>query len=195
MLAAFAGSPYAGKHGQVDVPALARTVEREDDHVTAIELARWIRDRRDGLRIVDVRTTAEFDAWHLPAAERIPLASLATTPFRRSDTIVLYSEGGAHAAQGWVFLRALGYSQVYFLRGGLNEWLDEVMNPTIRTSASATERAAFDSVAALSRYFGGVPQVADSTGVRRGTGGADARPAPRGASTAAAVLRQRRRSC
>jgi 3-mercaptopyruvate sulfurtransferase SseA len=42
---------------------------------------------------------------------------------------VLVSDGGAHAAQGWVFLRALGIAHVYFLRGGLGEWLDDVMNP------------------------------------------------------------------
>ncbi|MGZ3672512.1 MAG: leucyl aminopeptidase, partial [Bdellovibrionota bacterium] len=29
---------------------------------------------------------------------------------------VVYTEGGAHAAQAWVLLRALGYRQVYFLR-------------------------------------------------------------------------------
>src|SRR4051812_23683324 len=129
--AAFAGTPDRARNARLDVESLARAVEHEDDHVTAIELAEWIRDRHPGLRVVDIRSSGEFDALHIPTAERIALSDLAKTPFRRDETIVLYSEGGAHAGQGWVFLRALGYTQVYFLRGGLREWLDEVMTPTI----------------------------------------------------------------
>ncbi|MGE5750212.1 MAG: hypothetical protein ACM31F_09650, partial [Gemmatimonas sp.] len=43
-LAVFAGSPRRSRTS-LDVTSLARAVENEDDHVTAVELARWIRDR------------------------------------------------------------------------------------------------------------------------------------------------------
>jgi rhodanese-related sulfurtransferase len=162
--AAFAGTPDRARNARLDVESLARAVEHEDDHVTAIELAEWIRDRRPGLRVVDIRSSGEFDALHIPTAERFPLSDLAKTPFRRDETIVLYSEGGAHAGQGWVFLRALGYTQVYFLRGGLREWLDEVMSPVIAPTATDSARKAFGRVSELSRYFGGSPQVGPSTG-------------------------------
>jgi rhodanese-related sulfurtransferase len=161
--AAIAGSPIATSNGRIDVSALARTVDREDDHVTSVELARWIKDRKENLRIVDIRDSAAFADYHIPGAERIDLTELVKTPFRKSETIVLYSGGGAHAAQGWVFLRALGYTQVYFLRGGLAEWLDDVMNPTIASNASDSARDEFAKVAAISRYFGGVPKVGDSS--------------------------------
>jgi rhodanese-related sulfurtransferase/uncharacterized membrane protein YedE/YeeE len=141
-LAAFAGSPYTQK---LDVRQLAGEVTREEDHVTATELATWIHDRKPGLRIIDLRSEAEFDQYHIPTAESVPLDALLTkTQFAKSETIVLVSDGGAHAAQGWVFLRALGHEHVHFLRGGLGEWLDEIMNPAKPT--------------ALTRYFGGVPR-------------------------------------
>jgi rhodanese-related sulfurtransferase len=162
--AAFAGTPNRARNARVDVESLSRAVEHEDDHVTAIELAEWIRDRRPGLRVVDIRSSDEFDALHIPTAERIPLSDLSKTQFRRDETIVLYSEGGAHAGQGWVFLRALGYTQVYFLRGGLREWLDEVMSPVIAPTATDSARKAFTRVSDLSRYFGGSPRVGLPTG-------------------------------
>lgn len=192
LLAPFAGSPYAARHGRIDVDALARAVEREDDHVTAVELARWIRERRAGLRVVDVRTAPDFDEYHLPGAERIPLAALSKTPFRRDETIVLYSDGGAHAAQGWVLLRALGLTRVFFLRGGLSEWLDDVMNPVLAADAAPAERARFDSVAEVSRYFGGVPRKGETGDGRPETGGR-----PEGASKlrAAVLQRVRKRGC
>jgi hypothetical protein len=73
---------------------------------------------------------------------------------------VLYSDGGAHAAQGWVFLRALGLRRVYFLRGGLYEWLDDVINPTLAANPTDSARAAWATVTSVSRYFGGVPRTA-----------------------------------
>jgi len=155
--AVLAGSPYAAGRGRIDVQALARTSEREDDHVTAVELARWIRERRPAVRVVDVRTRKEFDEYHIPTAEWIPLDSLARARFDANETIVLYSEGGGHAAQAWVFLRALGYPRVFYLRSGLYEWLDDVMSPAVPAIPSPADSA----VAALSRYFGGVPHVGE----------------------------------
>lgn len=204
MIAAFAGSPYVAQHGHIDVDALARAVQHEDDHVTAIELAGWIKERRPGLRVIDVRSQAEYDAFHVPTAERIPLDSLSSTSFRPADTIVLYSEGGPHAAQAWVFLRALGYDKVYFLRGGLYEWLDQVMNPARQAGAPPKDSAAFDSVAALSRYFGGVPRVGvtslsdEAITLPLKAADGSAVTGPRAAdpqSTSALVVKIRRRGC
>jgi rhodanese-related sulfurtransferase len=161
--AAFAGSPVATSNARIDVAILARTVDREDDHVTSVELARWIKDKKENLRIIDIRDSVDFADYHIPGAERIDLTDLVKTPFRKNETIVLYSGGGAHAAQGWVFLRALGYTQVYFLRGGLAEWLDDVMNPTISSNASDSARGEFTKTAEISRYFGGVPRVGESS--------------------------------
>jgi rhodanese-related sulfurtransferase len=201
LLAPFAGSPYASSHGRIDVASLARMVAREEDHVTALELAQWIKDRRPGLRIIDVRSTEEYGAYHVPRAEHVALDSLATAPFRSDETVVLYSEGGAHAAQGWVFLRALGYQKVFFLRGGVYEWLEQVMNPTLGDTTPAA-RDAFAHAAILSRYFGGVPR-SDLVPSRREeaiaipTGDSlhrSAVPLP-ARSTDARILQVRRRGC
>lgn len=170
MLAALAGNPSAqrtgasvwegtdegGRHSTeavhrgdgVDLRQLAAEVAGERDHVTAIELAQWIKDRKPGLRVLDLRTPEEFDEYHVPGARKMPLEELVSKRFAPDETIVLVSGGGAHAAQGWVLLRASGHERVYFLRGGIGEWVDDVMNPV----------GASPDVAALSRYFGGVPR-------------------------------------
>jgi rhodanese-related sulfurtransferase/uncharacterized membrane protein YedE/YeeE len=192
-LAVFAGSPYRAAHATVDVQRLASAVAHEEDHVTAIELAEWIRGRKAGLRIVDLRTAAEFETYHLPRAERIALESLATAPLRATDTIVLISGGGAHAAQAWVLLQALGFKQVYFLRGGLQEWIDDVMNPTILATAPPRAMAEFKRVGEISRYFGGVPRIVDKLEPRPSViDESGDRPASSTTDAAAAI---RRRGC
>jgi rhodanese-related sulfurtransferase len=191
--AALAGSPYAAHHGRIDVEAMSRAVAREEDHVTAVELAEWIKERRSGLRVIDVRTREEYNSFHVPTAERIAVDSLAAADLRPSDVIVLFSEGGAHAAQAWVFLRALGYPHVYFLRGGLYEWLEQIMSPALAANATSKDSAEFARTSAISRYFGGVPRaggaVPDDAMPVPGKGGAST------SSTQAAVARIRRRGC
>ena len=191
--AAVGGSPYAAERGQINVNELAKLVAHEDDHVTAVELARWIKERKPRLRVIDIRSQNDFDSYHVPTAERIPLDSLASTGFRPEETVVLYSEGGPHAAQAWVFLRSLGLKNVYFLRGGLYEWIESVMNPTLPIGASAADTLAYNTAAPLSRYFGGMPR----SGVTREIDEAIALPRRSGDSTSTAKLtaKIRRRGC
>jgi rhodanese-related sulfurtransferase len=189
--AALAGSPYIAHHGRIDVEAMSRAIAREEDHVTAVELAEWIKERRSGLRVIDVRTREEYNSFHVPTAERIAIDSLAAANLRPSDVIVLYSEGGAHAAQAWVFLRALGYRHVYFLRGGLYEWLEQIMSPALVANATSKDSAEFARTSAISRYFGGVPRAGGAV-----PDDAMSPPGKAGASgTQAAVARIRRRGC
>ena len=129
----FAAAPANPQPPTANFELLAAQVAREEDHVTALELAAWIKDRKPGLRVLDLRTPAEFKAARIPGAERLALESIAKTPFRSDETLVLISDGGAHAAQAWVFLRALGHRHVYFLRGGMGEWNDEVLNAKAST--------------------------------------------------------------
>jgi rhodanese-related sulfurtransferase len=160
-LAMIAGEPTRSSSGRVDVTALARIVEREEDHIDAIELARLIRDRAPGLRLIDLRSAEAFREYAIPGAVRMSLTDLTTQRFEPGSTIVLYSEGGTHAAQGWFLLRARGIERVYFLRGGLFEWVDEVMEARIAPDATREQRDVFREVAGLSRYFGGQPSVSD----------------------------------
>jgi rhodanese-related sulfurtransferase len=186
-LAVVAGSPGRSSSA-ASVARIAGEVSNESDHVTAVELARWIRDRKAALRIIDIRDSVSFEESHIPGAIRQSLGEVAVAPVTTGETIVLYSGGGAHAAQGWVLLRSRGVNDVFFLRGGYDEWMDEVMNPQFPRNAPPEERAAMDSVAALSRYFGGVPRNVDSLIVRNSDH--DGQPSWR-----AAVKRARGRGC
>jgi rhodanese-related sulfurtransferase len=162
--APLAGSPYGAQRTQIDISELARIVQREEDHVTAVELAEWIRNKRPNLRILDVRSAEAFTELHIPGAERVSLDSLTALNLGAGDTIVLYSDATAHAAQGWVFLHALGFKSVYFLRGGMYEWGDQILAPTLPSDATDAERTEFTHASDLSRYFGGQPR----SGVPRG---------------------------
>lgn len=191
-LAVVAGTPTRST-GTIDVQQLALTVEREEDHVTAVELAKWIRDDKSGLRVLDIRSDSEFNEFHIPGATRAPLSEIARMPLDSAATYVLYSEGGTHAAQGWFLLRARGARNAFFLRGGLYEWLDGIMNPRLLASTPQVER---DSVRALTMWFGGKLEIVqDSTPsvIDRALPVPGARST--GSDVGAAIKKVRRRAC
>lgn len=192
-LAVVAGSPTRATRGNVNVTELARVVEREEDHVTAVELAKWIRDRKPDLHVLDIRSDSEFNDFHIPAATRAPLAEIARMPLDSAATYVLYSEGGTHAAQGWFLLRARGAAHAYFLRGGLYEWLDEIMNPRVSANTPQAQR---DSIRALTLWFGGKMEVVDPSAASVTPSVLDGPLATPHASNSRETIRKiRRRAC
>jgi rhodanese-related sulfurtransferase len=190
-LAVVAGTPTRATHASVNVTELARIVEHEEDHVTASELARWIRDDKRGLRVLDIRPDSEYGEFHIPGAIRVPITDIATMPLDSAATYVLYSEGGTHAAQAWFLLRARGAEHSYFLRGGLYDWLDRVMSPRVAADAPQAER---DSIRALTMWFGGKMQIIDpSTATPSVLDGKLVTPPP--TATREAIRKIRRRAC
>ena len=193
VLAFIAREPTAASLGGVDVPALARIVEHESGDVTALEVARWIREGRRGLRVVDLRSATEYDGYHIPGAESLSLTELSEGRFAPDETVVLYDEDGTQAATGRLLLRAAKVENVYFVVGGLTAWIEQVIEATLASSASPAERTAFEDVAELSRYFGGTPRILEPGDELRATG--DGRRPTSGTQAVNAVARVRRRGC
>ena len=159
LLAPFAGSPPRAVSGHLDFDAVARAIDEGSDHVGARQLAGWIRARKPGLRVIDVRDAKAFAQDAIPTAENLPIDRLVRATFKPSETVVLYSQEGAHAGQAWVLLKALGVADVVFVPGGLADWWEEVMTPVLPLDMPAAER---EAAADLSRYFGGFPQMGEA---------------------------------
>jgi len=148
-------APYPGSKVTLDARELALVVGTEADHVEAPELAAWIIESRADYRLVDLRTEGEFGRYHIPTAVNVPVNVLTDAGLGRQEKIILYSEGGIHSAQAWMLLRAQGYRSVYMLKGGLEEWKDQVLFPAVADNPTATERARDDRRRAVAAYFGG----------------------------------------
>ena len=158
LLALFA-RPNRGNVVTLDVKELATIIDREGDHVTASELAGWIVAGRSDYRLIDLRSETEYGEYHIPTAENVTLTALPDSSLLANEKIVLYSEGGIHASQAWMLLRAKGFKNAYTLKGGLDQWKEDVLFPALAETATPQERARFERAAALARFFGGSPRT------------------------------------
>ncbi|HET9212503.1 MAG TPA: rhodanese-like domain-containing protein [Thermoanaerobaculia bacterium] len=153
------GDPYGGGAVRIHPRELALEVHNEVDHVTAQQLAGWILAGRSDYRLIDLRDPQAYAAYHIPPAENIPLTGLPGD-LARNEKIVLYSDGGIHSAQAWFLLKAEGYEASYILLGGLDDWNDQILNPTLPAKATPAQIAAFEKARQVSAYFGGTPRIA-----------------------------------
>jgi rhodanese-related sulfurtransferase len=148
----------------VNAKELLTGVARQEDHVTPTGLASWIIEGRTDYRLVDVRDEEAFAEYHIPTAENVLLATVTDGTLGRTDKIVLYGDGGIHAAQAWMVLKGRGFTRAYTLLGGLDAWRDEVLFPVMPQSPTPEQQVRFERAAQVAKYFGGQPRAAAAPG-------------------------------
>lgn len=98
-----------------------------DSRVDASTLERLLGEDAD-VRILDVRTPAEFESAHIPGAYNVPLDTLAehAAELERhvTDPVMLVCRSGARASQACDRLAATGMANLHILDGGMQAWDD-----------------------------------------------------------------------
>ncbi len=131
-------------------PALA------SDEVSAVDLAKWIQERRPGLLVLDARPGTAFEQEHVPGAR--PLLGVDVDALRRAEIVVLYAVASLDADVVEARRRHAAGPRFLRLHGGIAAWHQQVLFPVLRSDATAAQRQRFRGRAALSRYFGGTPR-------------------------------------
>lgn len=111
------------------------------------QLAHMIVIKDPSLRIIDVRSSDEFDKFSLPNAINIPLVDILNPEWEgyiNQDVKlnVFYSNGTTDANEAWMITRQLGYKNNYVLQGGLNYWAETIMNPEAPSVTSPDDEIA-----------------------------------------------------
>ena len=116
-------------------------------YFTPDETADMIINKDPSLLLIDVRGEDEYEKFHLPGAINIPLSALLDEQWKdylNQDIRfnVFYSNSTVNANQAWMLTRQLGYENNYVLQGGLNYWVETIVNPTPPESTSPNEEIA-----------------------------------------------------
>jgi len=132
--------------------------------ITPDAIADMLVQKDPSLRLIDVRTPEEFDAYSMPGAVNVPLSNLLADEYKdilNQDAYVnvFYSNGSVYANQAWMITRQLGYENNFVLEGGLNYWFGNILSPQEPTQTSPDEEFArydFRKSAAAALGGGGV---------------------------------------
>ncbi len=125
------------------------------------QIASMLIGRDPSLQLIDVRDPEAYDKFHLPGAVNIPLKNIL-----QEDNIdmlsgeeqqhVFYSNGTLRANQAWVLTKRMGIKNTFVMQGGLNHWIETIMNPPYPPSSAPSQAFdLYDFRVAAGSYFRG----------------------------------------
>jgi rhodanese-related sulfurtransferase len=164
--------PDRVKHFRLTADELLQEAGAGVQFISPDVVADMLVQKDPSLRLIDVRTPEEYDAYHMPDAINIPLSSLLSEEYtdilhQEAYMNVLYSNGSVYANQAWMITRQLGYENNFVLEGGLNYWFGNILSPEAPSQTSPDEEfAKYDFRKSAAAALGGGGVVA--------TGGGDA---------------------
>lgn len=161
ILAAFIGNPQDNTTTTVNIKELSMTADKNVNSVSVQELSNWIIQGKMDYRLVDLRTSAEYDEYNIPSSECVPISSLTKSDLMRNEKIILYSDDDIVASQAWFILKSDGYQSVSILKKGMEAWKSEIVFPSCNCGEHSTAelKQLHTKKAEVAKFFGGVMQV------------------------------------
>jgi len=129
--------------------------------ISTDEVAEKLIGNDPSIQLIDVRRGEEFDKGSLPGAINIPLDEVlgeeALKVFKRKAyDKVIFGNSDTYADQAWMLLSREMMKRTYIMKGGLNHWVQTIINPVEPNPASPIEDfELYDFRVGASRYFSG----------------------------------------
>lgn len=119
---------------QIDPQQLLSEIVQPTRYVTTDQVAKMIISKDPSLLLLDVRDVESFSKYALPNAVNLPVDSMMNADYLSNLGVtgtkaVFYSNDDIKADQAWVLAKRLGYKSIYVMKGGVNNWMETIINP------------------------------------------------------------------
>jgi rhodanese-related sulfurtransferase len=103
-------------------------------YVTTDQVARMIIAKDPTLELVDVRDAESYNKFSLTNAVNVPLKDILKPESQDyfglpGVKVVFYSNDDILADEAWVITKRMGYDDTYVMKGGLNCWIETIIQP------------------------------------------------------------------
>ncbi|KJF44548.1 hypothetical protein LH29_03450 [Draconibacterium sediminis] len=120
---------------QIAPEELLQQIIQPTRYVTTDQVAKMIIQGDPSLLMVDVRSADEYDEYALPGSVNIPLEELLNEGNMGyfgvpGVKVVFISNDDIRADQTWVLTKRLGVDGTYVMKGGLNCWMQTIIEPS-----------------------------------------------------------------
>ena len=137
MLALAVGTLFLNKekeYEQIKPEELLWDIIQPTRYVTTDQVAKMIIAKDPTLELVDVRDAKQFEKFTLPNAVNVPLADILKPENQDyfglpGVKVVFFSNDDITADQAWVITKRMGYNETYVMKGGLNRWIETIIQP------------------------------------------------------------------
>jgi adenylyltransferase/sulfurtransferase len=108
------------------IPEAPAAPASNPDEVSVQEMKRALDNPKLGIKVIDVRETAEYQIAHVEGV--IPLSVLPQrfTELDPNQHIYIHCKSGVRSLKALQFLREQGYKYLKSVKGGINAWAEEI---------------------------------------------------------------------
>jgi len=158
---------------EVKPEKLLLDITQPSRYVTTDQVAKMIIEHDPTLELIDVRSADEYNKFSLPDAVNVPLKDILTPEGQENLGIedmnaIFFSNDDIMADQAWVISTRLGYKNIYVMKGGLNCWIETIINPV--EPPGTAPKTAFETYQfrkAAGMYFTGGNSIQTDTGAKK----------------------------
>lgn len=151
MLLLAAGTFFLTKgssQNQIEPEKLLWEIIQPTRYVSTDQVAKMIIQKDPTLELIDVRSADEYAKFSLPNSINVPLDSIVNESSMDyfgipGTNVVFFSNDDIKADEAWVLLKRLGFNATYVMKGGLNTWIETIIQP--KEPAEESPRTAFET--------------------------------------------------
>ena len=119
---------------QIDPQQLLAELVQPTRFVSTDQVAKMIIQKDPSLMLLDVRDADSYASYTLPGSVNVPVDSLMSPNYLGYLGIpgvktVFFSNDDIKADQAWVIAKRLGFNSIYVMKGGLNGWMETIIDP------------------------------------------------------------------
>ena len=138
----------SNKQKQIDTQKLLWEIIQPTRYVSTDQVAKMIIQKDPTLELIDVRSADEYAKFSLPNSINVPLDSIVNESSMDyfgipGTNVVFFSNDDIKADEAWVLLKRLGFNATYVMKGGLNTWIETIIQP--KEPSEESPRTAFET--------------------------------------------------
>ncbi|MBT33653.1 MAG: hypothetical protein CMO01_28655 [Thalassobius sp.] len=153
---------------QLNERELLQEMLLETNYISVDELAQLLISGDPSVQLIDVRPISEFKD-PLPRAINIPIDSIFSENYaymfdQNIMKNIIYGLDDETATQVWMITKQLGYANNYLLKGGLQAWKKDILDPQYpKQTASQDEFDLYQKRMAARQFFTGAQTLPKAT--------------------------------
>ncbi len=146
---------------EISPDQLNKKIIQQTRYFTPEEVAKFIISEDPSLQLIDVRLPKLYNKFSLKGAMNIPLKNILNEDnllYLDQDVYktVFFSNGTSDADVAWILVTRLGYENVYVMKGGLNQWVENILQPSEHSVVwDRIDDQMYQYRKGASEYFGG----------------------------------------
>ena len=110
---------------------MTKVILSDKRYINTEKVAYNIINNQKDLYLIDVRSVQEYNDFHLPGANNIPLNDILNPSslknlVQKDKSTVLYSNSSVNADMAWFLITRYGFDNIYVLNGGLNKFYNDI---------------------------------------------------------------------